>query len=246
MNAFVFDIKTVPDVAAGRRLYGHPQEMAELEDKDVVRVMMLNKHNQETLRPHLHRIVVISVAARSGNRFKFRSYGKPGGSEAELLKFFFEDAQHKQPVLISWGGNRFQQPVLRYRALLHGSRIADGCLNRSERHIDVKEALAGSQAHAYAPMEEIAEMLGFPDDPGLSAAEIRDIRSDEEFSAIRDNCEVKVLNTYLVYLRYLLMCRQLNAAAYASECQQLRDYLATARKPHFKTFLDAWDMNYEL
>jgi predicted PolB exonuclease-like 3'-5' exonuclease len=63
MNIFIFDIETVPDVAAGRRLY----DFGDLDDKYVGRVMFHKRAEASGgsgfLRHHLHRIVAISVAA---------------------------------------------------------------------------------------------------------------------------------------------------------------------------------------
>ena len=81
MNIFVFDIETVPDVEAGRRLYG----IDDLDDDNVGRVMY-HKRSAETggsdfLRHHLHRIVAISVVLRTADKFKVWSLGEPDSPE---------------------------------------------------------------------------------------------------------------------------------------------------------------------
>ena len=110
MNIFVFDIETVPDVAAGRRLY----ELDGLDDKDVGRVMF-HKRAEETggsefLRHHLHRIVAISVVLRTPDRFKVWTLGDTDAPEQELLQRFFDGIDRFMPTLVSWNGGRFDLP----------------------------------------------------------------------------------------------------------------------------------------
>ncbi len=120
MNVFCFDIETVPDVDAGRRLY----RLEGLEDKDVAEVMFHMRREEsgggEFLRLHLQRVVAISVALRSGEQFKVWSLGDPQAEEAELIRRFFDGIDKFTPTLVSWNGCGFDLPVLHYRALLHG------------------------------------------------------------------------------------------------------------------------------
>ena len=61
MNVLVFDIETVPDLDAGRRLYG----LADLADDDVAKAMFHIRRQEtggsEVLKLHLHRVVAISA-----------------------------------------------------------------------------------------------------------------------------------------------------------------------------------------
>ena len=75
MSTFVFDIETVPDVEAGRRLY----DIEDLDDKNVGKVMF-HKRAAETggsefLRHHLHRIVAISGVLLTPHSVKVWSRG---------------------------------------------------------------------------------------------------------------------------------------------------------------------------
>jgi predicted PolB exonuclease-like 3'-5' exonuclease len=62
MNLLIFKIETVPDVIAGRRLYGYPADMENLSDEEVVRVMLHNcqkQYHQPITRvsPHLQQLL---------------------------------------------------------------------------------------------------------------------------------------------------------------------------------------------
>jgi len=255
MNVFVFDIETVPDVDAGRRLYG----LEGLSDAEVATVMF-HQRRQETggsdfLRLHLHRIVAISVVLRSGDQFKVWSLGSPESPEAELIQRFFHGLERYTPTLVSWNGGAFDLPVLHYRSLLHGVpaprywELGDedrefrwnNYLSRYHmRHTDLMDVLAAYQPRANAPLDEIATLLGLPGKMGMSGAKVWEAYQAGEIEAIRNYCETDVLNTYLIYLRFELIRGHLDPARYEAECERVRESLAREGKPHLDAFLQAW------
>ena len=255
LNVLVFDIETVPDVTAGRRLYG----LDGLDDADVANVMF-HRRRQETgehdfLRLHLHRIVAISAVLRMGDTIKVWSLGDEHAPEEELVRRFFDGLDRFTPCLVSWNGSGFDLPVLHYRALLHGidaPRYWDtgdddaafrwnNYLSRFHwRHIDLMDVLSGYQARACAPLDEIATLLGLPGKLGMSGAKVWDSYLAGDIAGIRDYCETDVLNTYLVYLRFELMRGRLSRERHDEECELLREHLAQAGHAHFREFLQAW------
>lgn len=254
MNVFVFDIETVPDVAAGRLLYG----LEGLSDKNVAEIMFHQRRQEsgsEFLRLHLHRIVAISVVLRTRDIFKVWSLGDPDSPEQDLVRRFFDGLDKFTPTLVSWNGTGFDLPVLHYRALLHGIQAPryweagnedqsfrwNNYLSRyHERHTDLMDVLAAYQPRANAPLDEIAVMLGLPGKMGMSGAKVWESYQQGEIVNIRNYCETDVLNTYLVYLRFELMRGRLAPEQYLAECQLVRDGLARENKPHLQEFLQAW------
>lgn len=256
MNILVFDIETVPDVETARRLY----ELDGLNDQDVVNVMQ-TKRFQETegrtdfIRHHLQKVVAISVILRTPERLSVWSVGDPESSERDLIQRFFDGIDRYNPVLVTWNGRGFDLPVLHYRALLHGICAArywetgdedssfrwNNYLNRfHQRHTDLMDVLAGYENRAFAPLHEIATLLGFPGKIGMTGADVWDRYLAGDIAGIRDYCETDVLNTYLVYLRYELMRGRLTPAGYEAACQLVRDTLDGDPKPHYVEFLAAW------
>ena len=119
MNVLAFDIETVPDVDAGRRLYG----LEGLSADQVGRAMFHLRHQEsgsDFLRHPLHRVVAISVALRAGERFTLWSLGDLDSPERDLVQRFFDGIERYTPDLVSWNGGGFDLPVLHYRSLLHG------------------------------------------------------------------------------------------------------------------------------
>ncbi|WJW76150.1 3'-5' exonuclease [Thiohalobacter sp. IOR34] len=254
MNVFVFDIETVPDVEAGRRLHG----LEGLSDADVGKAMFHLRQQEsgsDFLRLHLHRVVAISAVYAGPGSLKVASLGAPEADERELVQTFFDVIEKKTPVLVSWNGGGFDLPVLHYRALRHkiqaprywdmGGDDRDFKWNNyisryHTRHLDLMDLIALYQPRANAPLDQIASLLGFPGKMGMSGAKVWDSFLAGDIEGIRNYCETDVLNTYLVYLRFQLMRGQLMPEQYESECRRLRDYLAAEGRPHFDEFLAAW------
>jgi len=257
MNIFVFDIETVPDVQAGRRLYG----LDGLDDEDVGRVMF-HKRAEETggsefLRHYLQRIIAISVVLHTPDRFKVWSLGEPDSPEQELLARFFDGIERFTPTLVSWNGSGFDLPVIHYRSLLHGVAAPrywdtgredrdfkwNNYLSRyHERHTDVMDVLAGYQPRATARLDEIATLLGFPGKMGLSGAHVWDSFLAGDIAGIRNYCETDVLNTWLVFQRFELIRGHISTQRYGQLCEQVRGELAAENRPHLQEFLDNWRM----
>ncbi len=255
MNVLAFDIETIPDVEAGRRIHG----LSDLDDRDVARVMFHQRRQQtggsEFLQLHLHRVVAISVALRSREGFKVWTLGGPDSGEAEVVTRFFDGLDRFTPDLVSWNGGGFDLPVLHYRALRHGITAArywetgesdqsfkwNNYLSRyHRRHTDLMDVLAGYQARANAPLEDIALMLGLPGKLGMHGSKVWDAWLDGEIGRIRDYCETDALNTYLVYLRFELMRGRFQREEYLRECEVVREALAADGRAHLNEFLAAW------
>ena len=255
MNIFVFDIETIPDVAAGRRLY----DLDGLDDKNVGRVMFHKRAEEsggsEFLRHHLHRIVAISVVLRTPDKFKVWTLGEADSPEEEILTRFFDGIERFTPTLVSWNGSGFDLPVIHYRSLLHGIQAPrywdtggddknfkwNNYLSRfHERHTDVMDVLAGYQPRATARLDEIATLLGFPGKMGMSGAKVWDNYLDGDINGIRNYCETDVLNTYLVYQRFQLIRGHISHKEYDAVYEQVRAELANENKPHLDEFLESW------
>jgi predicted PolB exonuclease-like 3'-5' exonuclease len=256
VNVLVFDIETVPDIASARRT----QNLEGLSDEAIANLLFAQRRQDtegrsDFLKHPQHRIVAIAVAMRRDDKLSVWSLGDAGSSEADIIRRFFDGIERYTPTLVSWNGGGFDLPVLHYRALLHGiaaprywetgdddhSFRYNNYLGRFHwRHTDLMDVLSGYQARATASLDDVASLLGFPGKLGMDGSQVWDAFQRGRLEAIRQYCETDVLNTYLIFLRFELMRGRLTDAAYAAECQRLRDYLRAENKPHFTEFLDAW------
>lgn len=253
-TTLVFDIETIPDLDGGRRLYGlNACSDAEVAAEMAAQRMAAKGTDFQPL--HLHRIVAISVVLRHGDQFRVWSLGETVSGEAELVQRFFDGIEKYRPTLVSWNGSGFDLPVLHYRALVHGiaapkywdtghfERDAkwDNYLGRYQfRHTDVMDVLALYQSRAYAPLDELAQLLGFPGKLGMDGSKVFEAWSAGAIEGIRNYCETDVLNTYLVWLRFQLIRGLLSREAHADEVLRVRDWLAANPLPHWQEFAAAW------
>ena len=58
---------------------------------------------------------------------------------------------------------------------------------------------------------------------------------------IRHYCETDVMNTYLLYLRFLQLRGTLSAGQYAAEVSFARERITASKEPHWQEFIAAWD-----
>ncbi|KTD22815.1 3'-5' exonuclease [Legionella lansingensis] len=252
MSTLVFDIETIPDVETGRKLY----DLQNLSDEDTALALFAlrrMKSGSDFLPHYLQKIVAISLVLSQGSQLKVWSLGDEASDEKDLIHRFFSGIEKYTPTLVSWNGCGFDLPVLHYRSLLHGISAPiywengenqqhfrwNNYLNRFHyRHLDLMDILAAYQSKAYAPLDEIASMLGFPGKMGMSGAKVWEQYRLGNLKNIRDYCETDVLNTYCVYLRFELMRGALIQDEYAQAMQNLRTYLQNeSGKKHLQEFL---------
>lgn len=252
----VFDLETVPDVAGIRRVHQPPAATSDDE--------MMAWYGQQRraatgseFAPHaLQKVVAISCALREGPRFKIASVGELDDPEPELIRRFFEILATYTPQLVSWNGSGFDLPVLHYRSMVHGVTAArywdwgdedrdfkfNNYLGRYHtRHLDLMDVLAQYQPRAYAGLDTMARLCGFPGKLGMDGSEVAAAVAAGRLADVRNYCETDVFNTYLLYLRFRLMRGELDAGGYATEVSVARERIAASDAPHWNAYLAAWD-----
>ena len=102
------------------------------------------------------------------------------------------------------------------------------------------DVLAGYQHRGRAILDQTAVLLGFPGKLGMSGDKVREKWLAGGIREIRDYCETDVLNTWLIYLRFEFMRRNLDSAGLEREYALVRETLSGMNAPHLNEFLDAW------
>lgn len=252
MAVLVFDIETIPDIESGKKLY----DLDGLSNEDVAKALFakrIEKVGNAFLPHYLQKIIAISLVIADKSQLKVWSLGDLESSESELIKRFFTGIDKYTPILVSWNGSGFDLPVLHYRSLKHGISAPNyweigeqqqafrwnNYLNRFHyRHLDLMDILAAYQNKAFAPLDEIASMLGFPGKMGMSGDKVWTEYLAGNLNGIRNYCETDVLNTYCVYLRFELIRGLITKAEYDYEIARLKEYLNSDKsKPHLSEFL---------
>ena len=214
----VFDIETITDLKAGRHLY-----RLDLTDEDTEAA--LNKiRRQETGSDFpqlpLHEVVCISGLWIENGEIKLFSWTQEQYSEQEILQRFVNIFQEKSPILVSWNGAQFDLPVIMQRCLYHGLSAAqlydhgewnrqkrfDNYQNRYQlRHTDLMDILANFNLRNIQKLDDLAELLGFPGKRLPSGYHVQNYVKEQQWTKLSTHCEGDVLNTWLIYLRWLLL-----------------------------------------
>ncbi|HEX7650182.1 MAG TPA: 3'-5' exonuclease [Noviherbaspirillum sp.] len=251
----VFDIETIPDVAGLRALNNHPKDMPDADVAEAAFTARREKTGSDFLQHHLHRVAAISCVFRDDEGFRVRSLGTLEDGEQKLVHDFFRIIDKYTPQLVSWNGGGFDLPVLHYRAMVNGVTASrywemgeddrdfkwNNYLSRYHtRHLDLMDLLALYTGRANAPLDELAKLCGFPGKLGVDGSQVWTLYQEGRLGEIRDYCETDVVNTYLVYCRYLLMRGALTQAAYAAEVELVRNSLEALDGQHWAEFLAAW------
>jgi len=233
----VFDIETIPDAAGLRKLWGLDPGVSDQAVVDLASQRRRQATGSDFLPAHVQRVVAISCALRSNDGVRVWSLGNPDDPERDIVQRFFDGIEKYTPQLVSWNGSSFDLPVLHYRALIHG--IAGCCYwdmgdnNRDfkfnnyisrfhTRHLDLMDVLAGYQNRAWAPLDEIAQLLGLPGKLGMDGSQVWDAYQAGRLADIRNYCETDVVNTYLVFLRFQAMRGALTAEQHRAQCDLVR------------------------
>jgi predicted PolB exonuclease-like 3'-5' exonuclease len=251
----VFDIETVPDAAALRKVWALGDDVSD----DAVVELATQRRRQATgsdfLPTHLQRVVAVSCALRERDSVRIWSLGAVQDGEREIVQRFFDGIEKYTPQLVSWNGSSFDLPVLHYRALIHG--IVGCCYwdlgetNRDfkynnylgrfhTRHVDLMDVLAGYVNRAWAPLDEIAQLCGLPGKLGMDGSQVYGAWKRGEIEAIRNYCETDVANTYALFQRFQMIRGHLTPEAYAREVEMLRAFIAGQEASHWRDFLAAW------
>ncbi len=251
----VFDIETVPDIVGIRRLRNIDDTVSDGEVAEMAFQLRRQTTGGDFLPHYLHRVLVISCALQDRDSFKVWSLGAAGESEAEIIQRFFDGIEKYTPQLVSWNGGGFDLPVLHYRGLMHGVQAArywdlgeddrefkwNNYISRyHQRHLDLMDLLAMYQPRANAPLDALAQLMGFPGKLGMDGSAVWGAYQDGKLEDIWRYCETDVVNTHLVFLRFQLMRGALTREQHDSQIKAVRATLEKTGQPHWQEFLSRW------
>jgi len=265
-DVIVFDIETVVDADAARRVLRLP-ELTDTEARDALCDYFLEKTDgrNDFPRQPFHQVVAISYGhlirepGEDGSELVIRQLatgGDKNSSEKALLEAFFHLIETRAPQLVSFNGRGFDIPVLKYRAMAHGLSCprwftqGDKWHNYDTRyspeyHCDLLEILSDFGASARCSMDEVAAVFGVPGKLDTAGDNVRDMFEAGQIESIRHYCETDVITTMLIFLRHQLFSGALGEGAYARTILGIRNYLEAESepRPYLTGYISAWDQS---
>jgi len=228
----VWDLETVPDIPASARMLGLVGA-----SEEAVRAQL----GPGFAKRPLHKIACIGalVGRRTSAGWTVEAMGAPhigDREEADIIEAFVEKIRELRPQLITFNGNSFDLPVLRYRAMIH--RIpapglqARPYFNRyTEDALDLCDALASFDVHARIKLDEISKILGLGGKPhGIDGAQVDTMVQAGHIVDVANYCESDVLNTYRMWLIYELFRGTISRDQLAFSEAQLKTYIKEKRQ----------------
>ena len=241
----IFDCETIPDIELVKKNFEITQD-----DEILICEEAFDSQEEKTGSSFLplpfHQVVAISAVIGDdfGNFIKVGSF--KGLNEEELIMDFFKFINSKKPKLISFNGRNFDLPMLMIRALKYNISIPAYFDNTNKWenyrsrysenfHIDLIEVLGSYGAVRGLKLDVLAQMAGLPGKFDVHGDEVYKLFFDEEYQKIEEYCESDVLNTYWLWLKYVMLKGDLLKSDYFVILQDMQDKL-DSNKYYTKTF----------
>ena len=226
-NLIVWDLETVPDLggfAAANDLVGK----SGVEIREAI---------GDKFPKHIyHSIVCIGalIAHQEPDQWAVDAVGAPHvgeRTEKELITAFCDKIAELSPQLVTFNGNSFDLPVLRYRAMVHGVS-APGLSARpyfkryTDDAVDLCDVFSSFSPQGRATLHEISKIMGLPGKPkGFDGGEVERHFREGKIKEVAAYCESDVIGTYRLWLRYELFCGRLSHDAFGASERNLSDFM---------------------
>src|SRR5262249_33308693 len=227
-SVIVWDLETVPDLggfAAANDLVGK----SDVEIREAI---------GDKFPKHIyHSIICIGalIAHRESDYWAVDALGAPHvgeRAEKQLITTFCDKIAELSPQLVTFNGNSFDLPVLRYRAMVHGVS-APGLSARPYFHrytedtIDLCDVFSSFSPQGKATLHEISRVMGLLGKPkGFDGSEVERYFREGKIKEIADYCETDVVGTYQVWLRYELFRGTLSKGSFEASLQNLAGFMS--------------------
>jgi 3'-5' exonuclease len=143
--------------------------------------------------------------------------------EAGMMSDFADFMGKWRPQVITWNGRGFDLPVLALRALRFGLNFGwyyrgEGYRYRfsEEGHLDLCDVISDHGAARMTSLDGAARIIGLPGKgkDGVDGSQVEGLYNAGQIETLRHYCLSDVSQTAFLYLRYRLLCGELERDAY--------------------------------
>jgi predicted PolB exonuclease-like 3'-5' exonuclease len=223
----VWDLETVPDLKAAARMFA-----LEEEDEDGAR----EKLGSGFPKHPLHQIACIGalIARREDEGWRVSALGAPHAGERpepDLIRSFVDRIGELRPQLITFNGNGFDLPVLRYRAMVNrvpapGLHVRPYFNRYTTDALDLCDVLSSFGGNGKTKLDEICRILGLAGKPdGIDGSKVEATIAAGNIEEVARYCETDVVNTYRLWLIHELFRGGLTPEELRWSEGRLRDYV---------------------
>ena len=240
-HVIVWDLETVPDLQAVSRVHGLSGQN-DAESREAL--------GEKFPKLPLHKIVCIGavVAEKIDGGCRVQAIGAPHigeRPERDLIVRFVDKIAELRPQLVTYNGNGFDLPVLRYRAMMHrvsapGLECRPYFRRYAEDCLDLCDALSSFDSRSKMKLNDLSRALGFPGKPeGMDGSEVDRYVQEGRIAEVALYCESDVVNTYRMWLLHELFRGALSSLEHAQSELQLDAFIRARlfEKPHMQDML---------
>lgn len=248
----VFDIETIPDIETGRRLYPTLKDLDDADALSALTALRQAEAGTDFMRLPLHKVACLSFLWFDEASFRLKSLSLETMSEDQILVTFLR-AFDKKPVLVSWNGAGFDIPVIMYRAMHHklsapalfNPAVKPDYLYRyGEMHIDLMDKMSLYNGYQRQKLDTIASLCGFAGKGDIDGSQVVPMVQAGDWQKLTTYCESDVLNTWLIYLRWLILTGKMDTPAADGLIDATYGFVESLHNAdgslRHQGFLDAW------
>jgi hypothetical protein len=205
-HVLVWDLETIPDIEG----FAKANDLVGKSDDEIRKVI-----GEDFPKLVYHRIVCIGalLASPSPDGYMVRAVDTSHAgqsNEKDMIRTFLDVIDRLSPKMVTFNGQSFDLPVLRYRAMINGLS-APGLHARQyfhryrEDHVDLCDALSSFNHGGKAKLDELCRVMGLPGKPdGVDGSQVERLFRGGMVEEIADYCTSDVVNTYRLWLRHEL------------------------------------------
>ena len=262
-EVWAFDCEWVPDIQAGRLLYGLPDDVPQSE---VLRVMWeqggaTDENPMPFLKTLLCRVVsvatVIRRVLRNGDVQLFLQALPENPDDAEqaqdetyiLRRFLLDGLAARNPQLVGFNSRNADLRILMQRAFTHGVDLKAmgervNAKPWESRDIDLMDLASGFGKQYTVSLNELARLSGIPGKMDVMGEDVCGLwYSGRVREIVNYNC-FDALTTYLVWLRMAFVSGHFTQEKYRAEQRLVRKLIEDrAQRPDgafLLAYLDEW------
>ncbi|BCZ19712.1 3'-5' exonuclease [Helicobacter sp. NHP19-012] len=250
---YVLDIETVPSLALIAKHCPECVSDDSLQTCDNFFKWCEDKYKNTFPPLFFHQIVSIAcVIAKPDLSFKsVGNFGKGSSDEKALVADFLAFFNRHQPQLVTFNGRMFDLPLLMLKALAYNLNAHAFYNEKSkwenyryryseEWHTDLLDSFTHFGPAKGLSLDGVCAMCGLPGKFDVSGDQVYKLFYQEspQLERINSYCQSDVLNTYWLYLKYLVSQGKITEENYLILLHSLKDNLP-AQQPYTPIFTEA-------